>query len=86
MELFCTSGVLKLCRNITVSSGSILISNNVHENKYIYIYIYIHMYIEHNCIDDNRNVHMYCVSGYQKKPRLIELAVLSPVDTIFLHQ
>ena len=32
------------------------------------------VYIYNNCIDGNRNVHMYSVSGYQKKPRLIELA------------
>ena len=46
-------------------SSSNFISNKIHENT--------HMYNTFTVVN-TQNVHMYCVSGCQKKPRLIELA------------
>ena len=58
----------------TTSSNSCnFISNKIHENT--------HMYNTFP-VANTRNVHLHCVSGCQKKPRLIELAAAKGIKKV----
>ena len=73
ISIITTVIIIKIMTSVGIHESSSMVSSsssNFISNKYIKTSIYNTI-----ALMNNRNVHMYPVGGYQKKPRLIELAI-----------